>query len=76
MRKKKLILNKETVKNLTLTNEELGGVVGGGYTSTTGFCPNTGSTCYSCGGSCLITVCGCGITETYTPKINPTFIPG
>ncbi len=81
MRKKKLILTKETVKNLTLDGQELAEVSGArgqaglpqGYlTGSTNMCPNTGSTCHSCGGTCL----GCGAGTNMTPLINPTFIPG
>ncbi|MBL8948738.1 MAG: hypothetical protein JNK45_36535 [Myxococcales bacterium] len=77
MRKKKLILTKETVKNLTLGDEELGAVVGGAggvsisvnpgttvmYTTTA----NTGATCHSCGASCL----ACPGTGNFTSVINP-----
>ena len=54
MKKKKLKLTKETVKNLTVDSSELEKVAGGGwspvaYTTTV----NTGATCHSCGASCL-----------------------
>lgn len=71
MKKKKLTLTKETVKNLTLDADQLGDVAGGGigagYTGgSTNWCPNTGSTCHSCGSSCL----ACPGFET-TIYINP-----
>jgi hypothetical protein len=66
MKKKKLVLNKETVKNLTLDRQELdavaGGYIGGAGTQ---LCP-TGTTCHSCGTSCL--ACPGGTATIY---INP-----
>lgn len=73
MKKKKLVLNKETVKNLTLDRQELDAVAGGyiNVGAGTQLCP-TGTTCHSCS-SCL--ACP-GITD-YTAHINPNPIrPG
>lgn len=82
MKKQKLVLTKETVKNLTLNNEELGSVVGGAggggvSVATTGAnvtftTISTGATCHSCGKSCL----ACPGLTTGTSVINPPpFLP-
>ncbi len=78
MKKKKLKLNKETIKNLTLEDKDLADVVGGRvgpinltvfYTGgSTNWCPNTGSTCHSCGASCIACPGMTGASVTINPQ--------
>lgn len=78
MRKKKLILTKETVKNLTLGDEELGAVVGGGGISgvsgVSGVSINPGTIgVMTEGGPCgsVHPSCRCPMPTGFTSVINP-----